>query len=107
MAENLAILLGLFFGTALGQFSVVPGWVALGLAAVAGHRRASWFSIQIIGVLGGLAASFIFKGTAVDLKWGGLPGNVLFNTLVYMLIACAGYAVGWLVMRVLRKGADE
>ncbi len=104
--SDLLALLGLFFGAALGQFTVAVGWVAAAAAIAAGYFKRSWFSIQFIALVGSLIARFLFKDTAVDLKLGGLAGSLVFNFILYLIIGCAGYAVGWLVMRVLRKDAE-
>lgn len=104
--DDLSAIAGLLLGSALGQFTVYLGWVALVVALLAGYFRLGWFSVGLVGLLGGLAAKFLFAGTELDQKLGGLPGQLVFNTVLYLLIACAGYAVGWLVMRVLRKDAD-
>lgn len=107
MIDGFLAFLGLFLGAALGQFTVALGWLAAVAAIVSGYCRAGWFSIQLIGAIGGLVAVFVFKGTAVDMKMGGLAGKMGFNLIVYMLIGCVGYALGWVVMRILRKGAED
>lgn len=40
------------------------------------------------------------------MKLGGLAGSLVFNFILYLGIGCVGYAIGWLVMRVLRKDAE-
>jgi hypothetical protein len=104
--SDLLAFLGLFLGAALGQFTVAIGWIAAAAAIAAGYFRRSWFSLQLIALVGSLIAHFLFKDTAVDLKLGGLAGNLLFNFMIYLIIGSVGYAVGWLVMRVLRKDAE-
>lgn len=105
MSEILAFL-GLFLGAALGQFTVAIGWIAAAAAIAAGYFKRSWFSLQFIALIGGLVARFLFKDTTADMKLGGLAGSLVFNFILYLIIGCAGYAIGWVVRRVLRKDTE-
>lgn len=106
MIDGISYLVGIFLGAALGQFTIAAGWCAAAAGIICGYRRSSWLSVQMIGLVGGLVAWFIFKDSVVALQMGGLPGQFMFNVFVYIIIASVGYALGWIVMRVLRKDGE-
>ena len=87
--------------------SPLTAQLALVLAGVCGYFKHSWLSIQLIGFSGGLVARWWFKNTPVDQRLSGLASHFLFNIIVYMAIACVGYALGWAFMRLLRKTPED
>lgn len=64
--------------------------------------RGGWTAVGTIGCIGGLVAQYAFPLAGSYDKVSNVSSNLVFNTLVFFVIAIGGYIVG----HVLRFGVN-
>ena len=95
-------MIALVLESAGAQIFAGTGAVALALAVLAGAMRGGWTAVGTIGCIGGLVAQYAFPLAGSYDKVSNVSSNLVFNTLVFFVIAIGGYIVG----HVLRFGVN-